>query len=380
LDDFSRRILAFYRLHGRSLPWRRTRDPYAIWICEVMAQQTRLETMTAYWRRWMARFPTVRALAAAPLDDVLAAWAGLGYYSRARNLHAAARLIVAEHGGRFPTSFDALVALPGVGRYTAGAIASIAFGLKVPVVDGNVSRVLSRVHGVAGEDARELWRLAGEAVPDDGPGDYNQGLMDLGATVCTPRNPTCLVCPLADLCVARREGRTAELPGRPARAEPPTLLVELAWITRGGRWLLARRAPRGLYGGLWELPEAAALGLEPGGEPLLEHTQKLTHRTLIYRVRAARLPRLPEVAPPYDRLGFHPPQALAELAVSSATAALARKLEKGPSPTWPTPNAPASSSPKVSAASSPASASSATTSTTRTSARPRRARRTASPR
>lgn len=343
-----------------------------------MAQQTRLETMTAYWHRWMARFPTVNALAEAPLDDVLALWAGLGYYSRARNLHAAARHIAARHAGRFPRTLEEILELPGVGRYTAGAIGSIAFGLRLPVVDGNVRRILSRVHGVPGEAQAELWRLAEESVPGEAPGDFNQGLMDLGAMLCTPTNPRCLPCPLADLCVARRQGRTAELPGAKLRAAPAVVRVDVVLVRRAGGWLLGRRAPRGLYGGLWELPESAALGVELDGDPLAVHTQKLTHRTLEYRVFTATPRRIPAAAPPYDQLRFYPPRALGELAVSSATAALARKLETGTP--WQTPIARASSSPKVSAASSPASSSSATTSTTKTSARPRRGRPRASPR
>jgi A/G-specific adenine glycosylase len=370
LDDLAARVVAHYRRHGRDLPWRRTRDPYAIWICEIMAQQTRLDVVERYWTRWMARFPTVAALAAARLDDVLALWAGLGYYSRARNLHRAAQLVVERHGGAIPDDPDAILALPGIGRYTAGAIASIAFGRRLPLLDGNVRRVLSRVTGEAAE--RRLWARAAELVPEDAPGDFNQGLMDLGATLCTPRDPRCLVCPLAGPCVARREGRVAELP--PARRRPAvrTVEVDLAWIVRGGRVAMGRRAPDGLYGGLWELPEAGAVGAACG-EALATHTQKLSHRTLIYRVRAAAIAGRLRAAAPYDRIRLVSPDSLGELAVSSATAALLAVLTKGIP--WPTPNAPPSSSAKASTRSSPGSRSSVTTSRTRTSATRRRAPR-----
>jgi len=376
LQDLAARIVAHYRRHRRDLPWRNTRDPYAIWICEIMAQQTRLETMRPYWERWMARFPTVRELAAAPLDDVLGLWAGLGYYRRARNLHAAARVIVERHGGVFPDDEQAIAALPGVGRYTTGAIASIAFGRRLPVLDGNVRRVLARLSGVTTDAA--LWARAEELVPADAPGDFNQGLMDLGATLCTPRDPRCLLCPVSTDCLARREGRIDELPGARRRPATPVVDVDVAWVVRGGRCLMARRVPDGLYGGLWELPEAAAVRVRLAGEPVATHTQKLSHRTLVYRVRAGTLSGRLRPAAPYDTLRLVEPGTLAGLAVSSATASLLAALMKGTP--WPTPNAPPSSSPRASRRSSPASPSSATTSTTTTSARPRRGRPGASPR
>src|SRR5262249_12103812 len=183
LSRLSELVLRHYRRHGRDFPWRRSHDPYAIWICEVMAQQTRLDTMLPYWQRWMARFPDARALAAAPLDDVLALWSGLGYYARARSVHAAARVIVERHAGRFPEDAAAIAALPGIGPYTAGAIGSIAFGHRLPVVDGNVARILGRVHAI--EDVhtpagrRRIWELAAACVPARAPGDFNQGLMDI---------------------------------------------------------------------------------------------------------------------------------------------------------------------------------------------------------
>ena len=190
--DIARRIVAFYRRHRRDLPWRRTADPYAIWVSEIMLQQTRVATVIPYWERWMARFPTVSALATAPLDDVLAAWAGLGYYSRARNLHAGARWVAGEGAGELPRTASGLRAVPGIGPYTAGAIASIAWGERAPLVDGNVARVLARLHGVEDDvkstaGQRRIWALAGELMTalaaTDAAGELNQGLMELGATV-----------------------------------------------------------------------------------------------------------------------------------------------------------------------------------------------------
>jgi A/G-specific adenine glycosylase len=387
VPDLAALILEHYRRHARDFPWRRTRDPYAIWICEVMAQQTRLETVLPYWQRWLARFPTPAALAAAPLDDVLAHWAGLGYYARARALHAAAAVIVAEHGGRFPAEPAAIAALPGVGPYTAGAVGSIAFGQRVPVVDGNVTRVLARLHALddttspAGK--RRLWELAAAAVPARAPGDFNQGLMDLGATLCTPRAPRCPECPVAALCCARAEGRQAELPRARVRPTARAHTVDVAWIVDRGRCLIARRRPGGLYGGLWELPETAALGVEATGAPLCSHTQHLTHRTLTYRVFAASAPAA-TVAPPYDRFEWVRPDELAARGISSATARLVRLItapQKGNPASWPTPREPSSSTARASKRSSKGSTSSATRpAPMRTSPRPRRGRRAASPR
>src|SRR3954451_9258496 len=219
-------LLAFYDAHARDLPWRRTRDPYAIWVSEIMLQQTRVQTVIPYWERWMARFPTVSALAGAELDDVLAAWAGLGYYSRARNLHAGARAVDARFGGALPSRASELREVPGIGPYTAGAIASIAFGERAPLVDGNVARVLARVFAIEHDikstaGGKALWATAGElmaALPAaTAPGDLNQGLMELGATICAAAQPRCLVCPLVSDCSAVRTGRQDELPVVAAR-------------------------------------------------------------------------------------------------------------------------------------------------------------------
>jgi len=210
-------LLRWYDGQARDLPWRRTRDPYAIWVSEVMLQQTQVSVVLPYWRTFLARFPDVAALARSDLDEVLAAWRGLGYYARARNLHRAAQAVVERHAGRLPDDVEALRALPGFGRYTVGAVASIAFGRSVPLVDGNVARVLARLFGVegsAGDAVREkqLWALAETLVEGERPGDWNQALMELGATVCRPEQPTCLLCPLRSCCVALASGRVGGIP------------------------------------------------------------------------------------------------------------------------------------------------------------------------
>ncbi len=267
--EFAERLLGWYTTQPRDLPWRRSRDPYAIWVAEVMLQQTPVETVIPYYERFLARFPTVEALAAAPLDDVLRLWAGLGYYARARHLHAAARRIVAEYGGQMPDNLGALLRLPGIGRYTAGAILSIAFNQDAPVLDGNVRRVLCRVFHII-EDPRQaaverrLWELAAQLVPPGRAGDYNQALMDLGATVCTPRAPRCPLCPLMALCEAQKQGDQESLPTKAPRRELPHYDVTAGVIWRDGRVLLAQRRPEGLLGGLWEFPG----GKQEAGETL----------------------------------------------------------------------------------------------------------------
>jgi A/G-specific adenine glycosylase len=252
-------LLVWYRENRRDLPWRRMRDPYAIWISEAMLQQTRVETVIPYWERFLARFPDVTALAEADQDDVLGHWAGLGYYSRARNLHRAARDVVERHGGVIPGDVEALRELPGVGRYTAGALASIAFDLPEPVVDGNVMRVLSRLRGIRDDVGRptireQLWEEAADLARCETPGDLNQGLMELGATICTPRAPRCPACPVVRHCDAHRAGDAEQLPLKAARGKPRRVEGVVAWVVRGGRALAVRRPERGLLGGLWDLP------------------------------------------------------------------------------------------------------------------------------
>jgi A/G-specific adenine glycosylase len=264
-----RALLGWYAEHRRPLPWRATRDPYAIWVSEAMLQQTRVEAVEPYWRRFLARLPTLRALAAADEETVLALWSGLGYYRRARALREAAQAIVARHGGEFPRERESLLALPGVGPYTAGAVLSIAFDQPEPLVDGNVERVLARAFALDGDlsraaPKRALWARAAALVPrEGGAGDWNQALMELGATLCTPRSPRCSGCPWSGLCAAREQGRTDELPRARPRPEPLDVRLELAWIERGGRLLLERRPPGGRMAGLWQPPTIEVPG--PGG-------------------------------------------------------------------------------------------------------------------
>jgi A/G-specific adenine glycosylase len=269
--DLAKRLLNWYARHQRALPWRGTSDPYRVWVSEIMLQQTQVETVRPYYARWLARFPTVEALAAAPQQAVLAAWEGLGYYSRARNLHRAAQLVAANHGGALPRTLEGLRALPGIGRYTAAAIASIAFGVDAAVLDGNVKRVLARVFDVR-EDVRapageaRLWTLAESLVPPGRAGDYNQALMDLGATICTPRAPACLLCPLRELCAAFRLGVQHERPVKVERPALPERSLAAGVVWKRGRVLIAQRAARGLLGGLWAFPATALEGPDDASE------------------------------------------------------------------------------------------------------------------
>ena len=262
-----RRLERWYDAHRRDLPWRRTRSPYRIWVAEIMLQQTTVRAVVPHYRRFLRRFPSLRALAAARPDRVLAAWSGLGYYRRARHLHAAARRIARRHGGRFPRDFDAILALPGVGRYTAGAIASTAYGHPRPVVDGNVARVLMRLEGLRGDPrssavTRRMWERAESLVRAAADaGTLNQALMELGATVCLPAAPACPRCPLASGCAARAAGLQAKIP--PPRRLPPATRrhATVILVGNGGRLLMRRRRRPGLMQGLWDFP---ATGLDPG--------------------------------------------------------------------------------------------------------------------
>ena len=216
-----RDLLSWYDRERRDLPWRRTQDPYRVWLSEIMLQQTRVETVIPYYERFLERFPTVSDLAEAPIDDVLARWSGLGYYRRARSLHEAAGQIVREHAGVFPEDSAEALALPGVGRYTAGAILSIAYGRPEPILDGNVIRILSRWLRLGPEIPQShLWTLAEDLVPEERPGDFNQAMMELGATVCTPRSPSCLLCPVQERCEARAEGTPERYPAPKAKEKP----------------------------------------------------------------------------------------------------------------------------------------------------------------
>ncbi len=268
--EFSRQLLAWYRRHQRALPWRGELDPYRVWVSEIMLQQTQVETVTPYYRRWLARFPTVEALATASQQEVLAVWEGLGYYSRARHLHRAAQIVVVDLGGHLPDSVPELLKLPGIGRYTAGAIASIAFGADAAVLDGNVKRVLARVFDFRSDvkspaGITALWSLAESLLPRGRAGDYNQALMDLGATICTPRAPACSTCPVSRLCAALRLGVQLERPVRPARRARPERVYAAGVVRKAGRVLVGQRAAEALLGGLWAFPAAECQpGLEQG--------------------------------------------------------------------------------------------------------------------
>jgi A/G-specific adenine glycosylase len=258
--NLTTRLLAWFADHRRDLPWRRTRDPYHIWVAEVMLQQTQVATVIPYYERFLALFPTVESLAAAPLDAVLKAWEGLGYYARARHMHAAARKVVTEFNGQLPETLKELLSLPGIGRYTAGAVLSIAGGQDLPAPDGNVRRVLSRLFALEtdvsrGAGQRQLWRLAESLLPRGHAGDFNQALMDLGATVCSPRAPLCDQCPLAESCRAHQLGREEAFPVRRPRRALPHFEVTAGVVWNGDtQFLIAQRLPEGLLGGLWEFP------------------------------------------------------------------------------------------------------------------------------
>ncbi len=263
------RLLAWFDAHARDLPWRRQRTPYRVWVAEVMLQQTRAETVIRYYERFLARFPTLEALAAAPLEEVLRVWEGLGYYARARHLHAAAREIVDRHGGALPSRYEDLLALPGFGPYTAGAVASIAFDQPVVALDGNGRRVLARLFAVEGDPRRAAVRrrledLARFLLPPDRPGPFNEALMELGATVCRPRSPRCDRCPLAEVCEARQRGEVGRFPERSPRRSLPHYQVAAAILRRDGRVLVARRREEDFLGGLWEFPG----GKQEAGETL----------------------------------------------------------------------------------------------------------------
>jgi A/G-specific adenine glycosylase len=265
-----RLLLKWYDQHKRILPWRDHPDPYAVWVSEIMLQQTRVETVVAYFEKWMRLFPTVHALAKASERDVLNAWEGLGYYSRARNLHKAAKTVSEKFNGDLPRNLDALRSLPGIGRYTVGAIASMAFGMDEPTLDGNLRRVFSRLYDVTefadspvGE--KNLWELAAQNLPKGRAGDYNQALMDLGATICIPKNPRCLICPLMKICKARESGAQDARPVLKPKKKIPHYLQAAAVIVQRGRVLMCQRPSAGLLGGMWEFPNARVES-DPAGE------------------------------------------------------------------------------------------------------------------
>jgi len=284
-------LLAWYDRHAAALPWRANHDPYRVWLSEIMLQQTQVETATPYYLRFLDTYPTVEALAAAPLDDVLKKWEGLGYYSRARNLHRAAQIVTNERGGHFPNTAIDLQTLPGIGRYTAGAIASIAFGEAAPVLDGNVIRVFSRLTDLE-EDITlnatkdKLWMVAEQLMNQERPGDYNQALMELGRVVCKPRNPLCRECPISAHCLAFARGTQSQRPVKARKAPTPHYDVAAGMIWNdAGQLLIAQRPLDGLLGGLWEFPG----GKQESGETLPECLKRELREELAIEVEVGEL-------------------------------------------------------------------------------------------
>ena len=311
-QDFTKTLLEWYARHGRDLPWRRGRDPYAIWLNEIILQQTRIAQGTAYWERFMARFTNVKALADASEDEVLRLWEGLGYYSRARNLHAAAKQIVALGG--FPKTLEGIRSLKGVGDYTAAAIGSIAFGIPAAVVDGNVYRVLARYYGIetpVGSTAakKEFTEKAQSLLPTNAPGDFNQAMMDFGALQCTPANPDCLTCPLADSCAALRTGKVAQLPVKRPKTAVKERYLSYIYLRHNGETAIRQRGAGDIWQGLWEplvIEHTTAVRTDnwPNWldksrlQPLQQgFRHQLTHRTLLtdfYLYEAPQRPSLPD--------------------------------------------------------------------------------------
>jgi A/G-specific adenine glycosylase len=335
-------LLGWYRRNKRDLPWRRSKDPYRIWLSEVMLQQTTVKSVLPYYEAFLEHFPDLATLAAASEEKVVAAWSGLGYYHRARNLRLGAQHVLAQHAGRFPKTLEAALAVPGVGLYTASAILSIAYGVPLPVVDGNVRRVLSRLLALRGPGFRSdgpYYNKAEELLDKGAPGDWNQALMELGATVCTPRAPACPACPLRAPCQARALELQEELPERRPRKAPVDVELAAAIVERDGRILLVRRGEGRLMGGMWELPQTSLEsrglvdlvpelrrrhGLELVSGPLLVQAR---HAITFRRIRAfgysARLVRHPPSDP--ERFLWTRPEDVRSLPVSSLT----RKLIGG---------------------------------------------------
>ena len=338
-----RPLIEWYRRHRRDLAWRRTRDPYRIWISEVMLQQTTVKTVMPYYEAFVAAFPDLPSLAGAAEEKVLALWSGLGYYHRARNLHRGARHVLERHRGRFPRTLEAALAVPGVGLYTASAVLSIAHGVPLPVVDGNVRRVLARLFALRGPEWRAdaaFYNKADELLDRQAPGDWNQALMELGATVCLPRRPACPACPLRAHCAALALGIAEQLPEGRARRAPVAVTVAAALVEEGGRVLLVRRGEGRLMGRMWEVPQTS---LEARGLPDLARELKqrhgldlvpgklvargrhaITFRRIRLEAYSSRLRRRPPVDP--ERFRWVRPEEIAALPVSSITRKVLRGL------------------------------------------------------
>ena len=350
MDDFARALLAWFDHHGRhDLPWQHPRSAYRVWLSEVMLQQTRVATVIPYFERFVAALPDLAALAAAPLDQVLALWSGLGYYSRARNLHRCARLCVEQHGGELPRDAEALSALPGIGRSTAAAILAQAHGERHAILDGNVRRVLARWHGIHGwpgstATQKRLWELTDQHTPATRTADYTQAVMDLGATVCTRTKPRCAECPVGDACIARRDGLVDALPTpKPARAIPQRETTMLVVHDDAGRVLLERRPPTGVWASLWSLPECSGTAdfeaelarrhARAGGTPA--RLPDLLHSFSHYRLRITpmrlRATRAASRIADDDALRWSTPAELAGIGLPAPVRKLLESLKESPS-------------------------------------------------
>ena len=335
-------LLVWYASRGRDLPWRRSCDPYHIWVSEIMLQQTQVATVIPYYHRFLDRFPNIETLANADMDGVLSVWEGLGYYARARNLHAAARVVRERHGGRLPDTYEELLDLPGIGEYAAGAIASIAFGQDVPAIDSNVVRVISRLFDYDGDPQRAagrkaLRRLAQDLLPVGRSGDFNQAMMELGATLCTPKASHCGECPVSAQCLARELGTQAERPIRRRRPKPPLYDWAVALIERDGRLLLVRRVPVGLLGGLWELPGGRVHAGDASVESLTGHLREglgteidegpqlavvrhaYTHFHIAVQVYRCTIRGEPRVSDPWDEHRWLSPAEMVGIGLSGVT-------------------------------------------------------------
>ena len=346
IKSFAERVIEWQRVSGRhDLPWQRTRDPYRIWLSEIMLQQTQVSAVVPFYARFLDRFPDLGRLAVAPEDDVLALWSGLGYYARARNLHSAARTIVQKHAGVFPHAFDDIVALPGIGRSTAGAIAVFAFGARQPILDGNVKRVFARLFGIAGFPGEKkvetaMWARAEALLPRGDVETYTQGLMDLGAGLCTRSRPRCERCPLQDDCVAMRENRISLLPTpRPKKPLPQKSTVMLI-LQRDAEVLLEKRPAPGIWGGLWSFPEIADLNHAPavlrmrfGAEVMAEGTlpdvhHGFTHYALTIVPALLRVTRLERRVHSPGHVWLTPADAI-NAAIPAPVRAILRRLNRG---------------------------------------------------
>ena len=308
---FSITLLNWYRKNGRILPWRKRTDPYRVWVSEIMLQQTRVETAIPYFERWMKLFPSIGKLAAASEREVLNAWEGLGYYSRARNLHKAAKIVQVEHDGKLPEDLEKLRALPGIGRYTVGAIASIAFGMDEPTLDGNLRRVFARLFDVkepadSSVGEKILWEIATKSLPKGRAGDFNQALMDLGAMLCIPRNPRCQICPLKRICKARLAGTQQLRPVLKPKKQPPHFIHVAAVIVRQGRVLMAKRPPKGLLGGMWEFPNSRLDHMDEMKTELPKEAARVLHKSYPFRFRRKKALKVVHHAYTHFTMTVHP--------------------------------------------------------------------------